>query len=198
MRSRRVAGPVLGRRFGEGHLRRSHKIWLPPACLFPTSALHCTNIATWEANSVVVPGNRPDCVACTWLKTLGRGCLCIALAYTLPTVDEVRTTLVLLEEPFFYGASFITAPLHWTGANAPFAACLQKRPSRSGRGVPPALRCRQTHLPRTTFSRVHWLHRRVFTCCLRVHSHTLTSMHLHGSSHEAHCLRSPKIIHTSS
>ena len=48
----------------------------------------------------------------------------------------------------------------------------------------------QTHLPRTTFSHVQLLHRRVFTCCQSVQSHhTLTSMHLHGSSHEAHCLR---------
>ena len=36
----------------------------------------------------------------------------------------------------------------------------------------------------------------MYSCCavscslvVRMHSHTLTSMHLHGSSHEAHCLR---------
>ena len=48
--------------------------------------------------------------------------------------------------------------------------------------------CRQTDLPRTTFSHAQLLHR-LFSVVVRVYSPTLTSMHLHGSSHEAHCLR---------
>ena len=48
--------------------------------------------------------------------------------------------------------------------------------------------CRQTHLPRTTFSHAQMLHRLVFTCCQSVQSH-IDPMHLHGSSREARCLR---------
>ena len=40
--------------------------------------------------------------------------------------------------------------------------------------------CGQTHLPRTTFSHAQSLHRLVLLV-VRVYSHTLTSMHLHGS-----------------
>ena len=40
--------------------------------------------------------------------------------------------------------------------------------------------CRQTHLPRTTLSHAQSLHRLVLLV-VRVYSHTLTSMHLHGS-----------------
>ena len=57
--------------------------------------------------------------------------------------------------------------------------------------------CRQTQLPRTTFSHAQLLHRRV-SLSVRVYSHTLTSMHLHGSSHEAHCLHLAQNIHNSS
>ena len=44
------------------------------------------------------------------------------------------------------------------------------------------------HRPRITFSHAQLLHRLVFTCCQSVQSH-IDPMHLHGSSHEAHCLR---------
>ena len=62
------------------------------------------------------------------------------------------------------------------------------RTSSAGRPGVSSSWCRQTHLPRTTCSHAQLLHRLV----VRVYSHTLTSMHLHGSSHEAHCLRFAK------
>ena len=68
--------------------------------LCPTSGLHHTNLAMWEADSVVMPGNPTNCFERTWLKTLGRKCLRIALAWTLPVVDEVRTLFGFREEPF--------------------------------------------------------------------------------------------------
>ena len=50
-------------------------------------------------------------------------------------------------------------------------------------------RCvRTAHLPRTIFSHAQLSHRLVFTCCQSVQSH-IEPMQLHGSSHEAHCLR---------
>ena len=41
--------------------------------------------------------------------------------------------------------------------------------------------CRQTHLPRTTFSHAQLLRSLLRSLVVRVYSHTLTSMNLHGS-----------------
>ena len=51
--------------------------------------------------------------------------------------------------------------------------------------------CRQTHQPRTTFSHTV-VTQTCFYLFVRVYSRRLTSMHLHGSGHEAHCLRFAK------
>ena len=50
-------------------------------------------------------------------------------------------------------------------------------------------RSRQTHVLRTTSSHAQLLHIRLFLLVVIEYSHTLTSMHLPGSSHEAQCLR---------
>ena len=48
--------------------------------------------------------------------------------------------------------------------------------------------CRQHTYRVHDFSHAQLLHRLVFTCCQSVQSH-IDLMHLHSSSHEAHCLR---------
>ena len=49
--------------------------------------------------------------------------------------------------------------------------------------------CVDRHTYRASHFLMHSCCTDLFLLVVRVYSHTLTSMHLHGSSHEAHCLR---------